>query len=82
MFDLVLGASGLRLRKEMLTNRSTLMSIQGATFHLVESTPSGINPVLNPDHVKELLALRDEETRWRKFQRWLLGLNWKALLVI
>ncbi|KAH7697534.1 Protein TRPA-2, partial [Aphelenchoides avenae] len=82
VFDLVLGATGLRLRKEVLTNRSTLMSIQGATFHLVESSPSGINPVLNRFDVEELEGLRDDETLWRKFQRWLVGLNLKALLVI
>jgi hypothetical protein len=79
---MILDATGLRLRKEVLTNRSSLMSIRGATFQLVESTPSGINPVLNPDHRRELLALQDNENTWRKFQRWLIGLNWKALLVI
>ncbi|KAI1721885.1 transient receptor potential cation channel subfamily A member 1 like protein [Ditylenchus destructor] len=81
-YDFMVTTTGLRVRKEALTNRATLMSLQGMTLHLVETTPSGIDPVQDPEHIKELQLLKDEESRWRKFERWLMGLNWKALLAI
>lgn len=65
--------TGLRIRKEALTNRATLMSLQGMTLHLVESTPSGIDPVENPDHIRQLQAIHDQESYWRKFERWFIG---------
>ncbi|KAL3115459.1 hypothetical protein niasHT_010724 [Heterodera trifolii] len=80
VYDVVINStSGLKLRKEQSTNRATLMSINGCTFHLVESTPGGIRP-MESANVTELDTLRDTENLWRKFQRWLIGLNWKALL--
>lgn len=58
------------------------MSMQGATFRLVESSTSGIATVVHEENKTELENLTDQETYWRKYQRWLIGLNWKALLLI
>uniref|UniRef100_A0A914D3J6 Uncharacterized protein n=1 Tax=Acrobeloides nanus TaxID=290746 RepID=A0A914D3J6_9BILA len=82
IYDLVLNTSGIKVRKEALSNRATLMSMQGATFRLVESSTSGIATVVHAENKTELENLTDQETYWRKYQRWLIGLNWKALLLI
>lgn len=79
-FEMEMGAGGLRLRKEQLNNRITLMAINGCTVRLAESAISGIRQMSSPENVRELECLVDEEGHWRKFQRWLIGLNWRALL--
>uniref|UniRef100_A0A915CZ64 Ion transport domain-containing protein n=1 Tax=Ditylenchus dipsaci TaxID=166011 RepID=A0A915CZ64_9BILA len=68
VYDFVLSSTGIRVRKETLTNKATLMCLQGMTLHLVEASPSGINPLTDAERFKELQALKDEETHWRKFQ--------------
>uniref|UniRef100_A0A183BVF2 Ion_trans domain-containing protein n=1 Tax=Globodera pallida TaxID=36090 RepID=A0A183BVF2_GLOPA len=81
VYDVMINSiGGLKLRKEQSTNRATLMSINGCTLQLVESTPGGIRRMESAENVPDLEALGDTESLWRKFQRWLIGLNWKALL--
>ncbi|KAI6223643.1 hypothetical protein M3Y99_01445800 [Aphelenchoides fujianensis] len=80
VFELIMNATGLKVRKEHFTSRSTLMAVRDCTFRLVETTPSGIAPVLDPDQRKELDRLVDAEGWWKKYQRWLIGLSWKGLL--
>lgn len=81
-----MNTNGLKLRKEALSNRITLMNLQGLTLHLVEAIPSGIRQLnANSDELNQELTLilnHDPEGYWRKFERWLIGLNWKALLSI
>ena len=81
-YDFVVSTTGLKLRKEALTNRATLMNIQGCTLQLVEASPSGVRAITNPELFKELEQMADNEGMWRKYARWLIGLNWKALLAI
>lgn len=50
-----------------------VMAIRECTLRLTEATPSGICPVRDPDHRKELDRLTDQEGCWRKYQRWLIG---------
>lgn len=75
-----MNATGLKLRKDQWNTKSSLMSVNEMTFRMTEASPSGIRAIKNKDHGKELLSFKDSEGSWRKFQRWLIGLNWKALL--
>ncbi|CAD5206261.1 unnamed protein product [Bursaphelenchus okinawaensis] len=81
VFELVMNATGLKVRKDLWNTKSTVMALKDLTFRMTETTPSGIRLVRNKDHGKELLTFIDPEGSWRKFQRWLIGLNWKALLL-
>ena len=80
VYDFIVNTTGLRLRKEAMSNHTTLLNINSCSLRLVEAPSSGIRPLLNPEHIAELDALKDEESRWRKLQRWFIGLNWRALL--
>lgn len=72
-------SSGLIVRKDQLNNQATLLAINGCTIRLIESAHSGIRRMSSIENVKELETLQDTEGHWRKFERWLIGLNWKAL---
>jgi hypothetical protein len=96
IYEIELSTSGLRLRKEHMGNKASLLAINGCTVRLwvvlfimhkvhflsrlVETEQSGIRHMKNLENMRELESLHDTEGHWRKWQRWFIGFNWKALL--
>jgi hypothetical protein len=80
IFELVMNSNGLRLRRNYLSTRAEAMAIRNCTLRMIEATPSGICAIRDPDNRAELNRLTDEENFYRKYERWLIGFNWKRLL--
>jgi len=82
VYNVLLSTTGFKLRKEDITNKATLTSIQSCTLRVIETPQSGIRTMRNIEYFKEMDDLTDDERCWRKFQRWFIGLNWQALSLI
>ncbi|KAI6222117.1 hypothetical protein M3Y95_00950400 [Aphelenchoides besseyi] len=80
VFELIMNSTGLKVKKENLSSKSTLMALKDCTFRLIEVAPSGVCLIINPDHRSEINRLTDQENSYNKYQRWLIGLNWRGLL--
>lgn len=81
-YELEINTKGLKLRKEMLSSRkATLLNIEGIIIKLSESPSSGIQQLITSSENIEILGnIKNGETLLRKFKRWFIGLNLKALL--
>ncbi|KAF7638766.1 hypothetical protein Mgra_00001846 [Meloidogyne graminicola] len=81
-YELEINTKGLKLRKEQLCSRkATLLNIEGITIKLSESPSSGIQQLISSrENIYQLASIRDHENLIRKFQRWFIGLNLRALL--
>ena len=82
VYNILVNTIGLKLRKEKLNNKANLASIEGCTIRLIETPTSGIRPMKNQEYFKEMEELKDIEGFYRKFQRWFIGFNWRALSII
>lgn len=58
-----------------------ILEISEGSIKFIEKSQSGVFTIKNQKHIEELNLLKDEESVWRKFQRWLIGIKWKALLL-
>ncbi|CAK5056364.1 unnamed protein product [Meloidogyne enterolobii] len=81
-YELEINTKGLKLRKELLSSRkATLLNIEGIIIKLSESPSSGIQQLITSSENIEILGnIKNGETLCRKFKRWFIGLNLKALL--
>uniref|UniRef100_A0AC34QIC0 Ion transport domain-containing protein n=1 Tax=Panagrolaimus sp. JU765 TaxID=591449 RepID=A0AC34QIC0_9BILA len=82
--DLTLNAESIRLIFSNIAPGSTLdrlhvLGVENAIIRVKEVPGSGISPITNEGFKNELSFLKDEESCFKKFQRWLIGLNWNSL---
>ncbi|KAE9549370.1 hypothetical protein FO519_007414 [Halicephalobus sp. NKZ332] len=82
--DLTLNAESIRLVFSNIAPGSTLdrvrvLGVENAIIRVKEVSGSGLAQVSNEGFKSELIHLKDQESCYTKFQRWLIGLNWNSL---
>uniref|UniRef100_A0A7E4ZSC8 Ion_trans domain-containing protein n=1 Tax=Panagrellus redivivus TaxID=6233 RepID=A0A7E4ZSC8_PANRE len=83
VYQISLTADGVRLERSPLNEtleRVTIVGTENTNLRLVEMNGSGIPHVPNTEFQKELQAIKDSESFVMKYKRWLIGLNWMAVI--